>query len=51
VSLKFILFKVIPAHTPSGGSVKNLTFMECSRERDHKEDQDIGGWITLKWTF
>jgi hypothetical protein len=22
---------------------------ESQKERDHYEDQDIGGWITLKW--
>jgi hypothetical protein len=22
---------------------------ECQKERDHYKDQDVGGWITLKW--
>jgi hypothetical protein len=22
---------------------------EFQKERDHYEDQDVGGWITLKW--
>jgi hypothetical protein len=22
---------------------------ESQKERDHKEDQDVGGWIILKW--
>jgi hypothetical protein len=22
---------------------------ESQKERDHQEDQDIGGWIILKW--
>jgi hypothetical protein len=24
---------------------------ESQKERDHKEDQDVGGWIILKWIF
>jgi hypothetical protein len=24
---------------------------ESQKERDHKEDQKIGGWIILKWIF
>jgi hypothetical protein len=23
--------------------------MESQKERDHYEDQDIGGWIIIKW--
>jgi hypothetical protein len=22
---------------------------ECQKERDHWEDQDVGGWTILKW--
>jgi hypothetical protein len=22
---------------------------ECQKERDHQEDQDVGGWIVLSW--
>jgi hypothetical protein len=22
---------------------------EIQKERDHSEDQDVGGWIILKW--
>jgi hypothetical protein len=22
---------------------------ETQKERDHEEDQDVGGWIILKW--
>jgi hypothetical protein len=22
---------------------------ESQKERDHEEDQDVGGWIILKW--
>jgi hypothetical protein len=24
---------------------------ENQRKRDHYEDRDAGGWITLRWTF
>jgi hypothetical protein len=24
---------------------------ESQRERDHYEDQDVGGWIILRWIF
>jgi hypothetical protein len=24
---------------------------ESQKERDHEEDRDVGGWITLRWTF
>jgi hypothetical protein len=24
---------------------------KSQRERDHKEDQDVGGWTILKWIF
>jgi hypothetical protein len=24
---------------------------ESQRERDHYEDQDVGGWTILKWIF
>jgi hypothetical protein len=24
---------------------------EGRKERDHWEDQDVGGWIVLKWIF
>jgi hypothetical protein len=24
---------------------------ECQKERDHWEDQDVGGWTILKWMF
>jgi hypothetical protein len=24
---------------------------ESQKERDHFEDQDVGGWITLKWSL
>jgi hypothetical protein len=24
---------------------------ESQRERDHWEDQDVGGWIILKWVL
>jgi hypothetical protein len=24
---------------------------EDQKERDHYEDQDVGGWIILKWTL
>jgi hypothetical protein len=23
---------------------------ESQKDRDYKEDQDVGGWIVLKWT-
>jgi hypothetical protein len=24
---------------------------ESQKERDHQEDQDVGGWLTLKWVL
>jgi hypothetical protein len=24
---------------------------ESQRERDHYEDQDVGGWMILRWIF
>jgi hypothetical protein len=24
---------------------------ECQKERDHWEDEDVGGWTMLKWIF
>jgi hypothetical protein len=24
---------------------------ESQKERDHKEDQDVGGWMILRWIF
>jgi hypothetical protein len=24
---------------------------ESQKERDHKEDEDVGGWTILKWTL
>jgi hypothetical protein len=24
---------------------------ESQKERDHYEDQDVGGWVTFKWIF
>jgi hypothetical protein len=24
-------------------------FVACQKERDHSEDQDVGGWTILKW--
>jgi hypothetical protein len=24
-------------------------YWECQKERDHWEDQDVGGWTILKW--
>jgi hypothetical protein len=26
-------------------------WLESQRERDHKEDQDVGEWIILGWTL
>jgi hypothetical protein len=33
-----------------GRSVMHIGFgWESQKERDHWEDQDVGGWIILKW--
>jgi hypothetical protein len=26
-------------------------WQERRKERDHKEEKDVGGWITLRWTY
>jgi hypothetical protein len=30
---------------------RNAYWWESQDERDHEEDQDVGGWIILKWIF
>jgi hypothetical protein len=31
------------------GFERNVYGKENQRERDHEEDQDVGGWIILGW--
>jgi hypothetical protein len=31
--------------------VKTDAYRILVGERDHKEDQDVGGWIQLKWVL
>jgi hypothetical protein len=33
----------------NGGGVRIDYWWEHQRERDHEEDQDVGGWIILGW--
>jgi hypothetical protein len=32
-----------------GGGVHIGYWWESHKERDHSEDQDVGGWLILKW--
>jgi hypothetical protein len=29
--------------------ISNAFWCACQKERDHWEDQDVGGWTILKW--
>jgi hypothetical protein len=37
-----------PEDAPCHGDKGHLTW-ESQKERDHYDDQDIGGWTVLKW--
>jgi hypothetical protein len=36
-------------HVAQQGENRNGCWWECQKERDHQEDQDVGGQIILKW--
>jgi hypothetical protein len=39
-----------PACSTDEGEEEYIGFwLESHKERDHQEDQDIGGWTILKW--
>jgi hypothetical protein len=40
-------------HVARMGEKRNAyrIFVESQKERDHWEDQDVGGWTILKWTL
>jgi hypothetical protein len=31
------------------GEIYKSYWWESQKERDHREDQDVGGWTILKW--
>jgi hypothetical protein len=33
----------------TNGGEEECYWWECQKERDHWEDQDVGGWTILKW--
>jgi hypothetical protein len=36
-------------HKYGRGGIHIGYWWESQKERDHYEDQDVGGWIVLKW--
>jgi hypothetical protein len=41
----------ISSSTKGGEKEDMYYWLESQKGRDHKEDQDIGGWIILRWIF
>jgi hypothetical protein len=35
----------------STNGAKRNAYRESQKERNHWEDQDVGGWIILRWIF